>query len=229
VFANFAARKARVALTVAAVALSVSLVVSVTTGYHSMEAAIHQFMDQYMGTIDAQIARVNDQRGRVSEEVVRALRADPDVARANGRLEIDLKIDARGNDEAELRTPQVFGVERPGDRRLDALNFHAGGWFTDPNADEAVIDQALAEAIKARVGDTLTLKGARPSKLKISGIVHKPELIATQVWTVYVPLRTLQRHLGEGWDQPPYFVSRSSGRTRSRADWRRLIRLHASV
>ena len=40
------------------------------------------------------------------------------------------------------------------------------------------------------------------------GVVHKPELLATQVWTVYVPLRTLQHHLGPDWDQPPGYVTR---------------------
>ena len=50
---NFAVRKIRVALTVAAMALSVSLVVSVTSGYASLEEAAFKFLSQYMGGTDA--------------------------------------------------------------------------------------------------------------------------------------------------------------------------------
>src|SRR3954454_7220891 len=90
---NFLARKTRVALTVAAIALSVSLVVAVTTGYHSVEAAVHQIIDKYMGATDAQIARQNDPRWRVTQRVVDAFRQDRAFEKANGRLEVDSPID----------------------------------------------------------------------------------------------------------------------------------------
>src|SRR5687767_569095 len=85
---NFLARKVRVALTVAAIALSVSLVVSVTSGYASLEAAVYKYLDQYMGTTDAEITRLNDPSGGVSETILDELRADPDVERVDGRYEI---------------------------------------------------------------------------------------------------------------------------------------------
>lgn len=208
VLSNFLARKARVALTVAAVALSVSLVVAVTTGYHSVEGAVHRFIDQYMGATDAQIVRQNDPRGRVSEAVVEALRKDRAVAKVNGRVEIDTAIDDKAGKRVEGRSPQVFGISVPGDSRVDTLQLEKGRWFKTSDAAEAVLDQALAEEIKADLGSTVTLKGNQDTKLTVVGIVHKPELIAAQVWTIYAPLRTLQKHLGPEWGQPPFYVNR---------------------
>src|SRR3954470_21391702 len=71
---NFVNRKSRVALTVAAIALSVSLVVSVTSGYASVEAAVYKYLSQYMGSTDAEITRQN---GSTSDALLAQLRADP--------------------------------------------------------------------------------------------------------------------------------------------------------
>src|SRR4030095_8468674 len=87
ILSNLANRKARAALTVAAIALSVSLVVSVTTGYASVEAAIYKYLNLYMGTVDVEIIRANDPSVGSPDALVRALRADPDVQRVDGRYE----------------------------------------------------------------------------------------------------------------------------------------------
>src|SRR5947209_9475377 len=74
---NFAVRKMRVALTVSAIALSVSLVVAVASGYASLEEAAFRFLSQYMGGTDATILRQNDPVGGVPESLVQELRNDP--------------------------------------------------------------------------------------------------------------------------------------------------------
>src|SRR4051794_21369402 len=66
---NFLTHRTRVALTVAAIALSVSLVVAVTSGYASAEGAAYQFLDRFIGSVDAQIGRENDSRAAMSEEL----------------------------------------------------------------------------------------------------------------------------------------------------------------
>src|SRR5688500_15551888 len=95
VLSNFVSRKARVVLTVAAIALSVSLVVSVTSGYKSAEGAAHQFLTQYLGSTDAQIKR---QDGREFDAaLVAEMMADPDVNQAIGRLEVQsVVLDSAG-------------------------------------------------------------------------------------------------------------------------------------
>ena len=55
VLSNLKSRKVRTALTIAAVALALSLVVAVTSGYKSADAAIYEYLVTYMGSTDAQI------------------------------------------------------------------------------------------------------------------------------------------------------------------------------
>ena len=56
---NLLAHRMRTGLTAAAIALSVSLVVSVTGGYASLEGAAYKFFSQYLGSIDATITPAN--------------------------------------------------------------------------------------------------------------------------------------------------------------------------
>src|SRR5215213_11559328 len=125
---NFLSRKVRAALTVAAIALSVSLVVSVTTGYASVEAAIYKYLNLYMGTVDAEIIRANDPSVGSSDALIRALRADPDVQRVDGRYETGGTLAAADGTPAPSRVA-VIGVRRPQDTRSDFLKLNAGAWF----------------------------------------------------------------------------------------------------
>src|SRR3954452_16196204 len=94
---NFRHHKIRLALTVAAIALSVSLVVSVTSGYASVLAAAQKFLDQYLGSTDAQITQKDEDRTGVPEALVDEIRRDPRVKRVTGRLETESRLmDAKG-------------------------------------------------------------------------------------------------------------------------------------
>ncbi len=204
VLSNLLARKTRVWLTVAAVALSVSLVVAVTTGYASVLYAVHFYMDKYMGSIDAQVTRQNDPRGPISERVLEVLRLDPQVRRADGRIELPDPLIDKSGEGVDGRNVEVTGIARPGDAGVETMTMEKGAFFNTSEGNVAVIDQALAERIKEGVGDEVTLP--RPDskdrlKLKIVGIVHKPDIMAAAQQSMYVPLRTLQRFLG--WDKPP--------------------------
>src|SRR3954468_4956273 len=97
VLSNLATRKVRTALTIAAIALSVSLVVAVTSGYKSAEGAIYKYLITYMGSTDVQITHKNDFRQSVSDDLVAQIRRDPDVEAAFGRVETDTGLlDAQG-------------------------------------------------------------------------------------------------------------------------------------
>ncbi len=197
-FSNFTTRKARTALTVTAIALSVSLVVSVTSGYASISAAAYDFLTKYMGAIDATITRQNDPHGGVPEKLVAELQADPQVKRAIGRIEVQngLVNQSSGEDEPG-KMASVIGIRRPDDMLVENLVVSAGHWFAGDSGDVAVIDQAVAENLKVDVGSTLLMPGIRqPLKLKIVGIVHKPQIMAEHHQTVYLPLHTLQHLTG---------------------------------
>jgi putative ABC transport system permease protein len=257
-WSNFVSRKVRTGLTVAAVALAVSLVVAVTSGYASMRAAAFEFLDRYMGGADAQITLRQDHRGGISEALIDELRADGEVRRALGRLETELRLLGPDGEPVEGPPAHVIGVDRPADDRSDYLPVIEGRWFEANTGYEAVVDQEAADALGVGVGDTFVLPavfgsqespgrplpqgdlGVRPEggestvggltlpqplpgregneetsprpsprvlgvgivgeavrgvELRVVGIVHKPSMLAAQVRTVYVPLRTLQRHV----------------------------------
>ncbi len=192
---NFRVHKIRFALTVAAIALAVSLVVSVTSGYASAEGAANKFFDKFVGSIDAIIARQNDTRGAMPESLVTDLEADSDVDKVTERLETELPL----VDPSTFllgRVAQVSGIRRPADTRVERLQMVEGAWFEAETGDVAVIDQEAAKVLAVKLGDSFMLpKGDRRLRLKVVAIVHKPGFIASQVQTIYVPLRTLQNFL----------------------------------
>lgn len=192
---NFFAHRVRLALTVAAVALSVSLVVAVTSGYASAHAAAETFLERFIGTTDAQIIRQNDNRGAMSEAMVAQVEADSDVDRVTTRLETELTL-TTVETGGMTRPAQVIGIRRSQDKRADRLKLVEGEWFDGDAGDVAVIDQVAAELLNLKVGDTVVLpSGDKKLPLTVVAIVHKPGFIASQVQTVYLPLRTLQNFL----------------------------------
>ena len=196
ILSNLVSRKARAALTVAAIALSVSLVVSVTSGYASMEAAVYKYLNQYMGTVDAEIVRPNDPSTGTSEDLIRQLRTDPDVLRVDGRFETAGNLSKLDKSWTQNRVA-VIGVRRPGDTRSDYLKVNAGGWFDTPDGNVAVVDQVVADALQVGVGGEFIVPGdSGELRLKVVGIVHKPAMLAAHMQTIYVPIETIQKFAG---------------------------------
>src|SRR5438552_18545485 len=123
---NFLTHRVRVALTVAAIAFSVSLVVAVTSGYSSAAGAAEYFLSKDLGSSDAMVTR----RGHypMDETLVDELRADPDVANVTARLENESAIlDASGK-PIEGRGASIIGIRRPEDKRVEQLPRVAGQW-----------------------------------------------------------------------------------------------------
>jgi len=197
-FSHLISRPTRAVLTVLAVALSVSLVVAVTSGYASALAAAHQFLDRYLGPVDVTITRQNDPRGGVSQTVEAAIRADPRVRGAVGRLEMSngLLKETDGKDEPG-KMATVLGIRRPDDVLVRSLGVVAGAWFDGDDGDLVVIDQETADQLKLAIGQKLVLPGLdKQLKLTVVGIVHKPTMVVESRPTLYVPLKTLQRFTG---------------------------------
>ena len=199
---NLTVNRARTGLTAAAIGLSVSLVVAVTSGYATVEDMAQGFVTRFMGTADAMLTKrtiASDPRPTFPESVVDAVRRDPDVKRATGRLEADLTVlDAKGQPPPG-HMPVVTGLKRPDDDRVEQLTLKAGRWFDSADGDDAVIDQVAVDVLHAGVGDTIALQGFdRKLPLKVVGVVQKPAVLASHIQSVYVPLHTLQRFLHPG-------------------------------
>src|SRR4051812_8342344 len=139
VFSNLSTRKVRTALTLAAVALAVSLVVAVTTGYKSAEAAIYEYMVTYLGATDAQIGNKADYHDGVKESLVAQVRDDPQVRNAVGRLETDTGLVDKEGKTILSRVAQLIGVDRPADVDIARTPLDEGKWFDTATGDVAVV------------------------------------------------------------------------------------------
>ena len=190
-WANLSQRLGRTFLTVAAVAASVSLVVSTTTGYKSAEATLRQFVNLYLGTSDFRLGSGVDATG-LPESLLQEVRDDPQVQSAFGRYEIARQFQDSTGEYLDQQF-NCLGVDPNTDGYFQRLPVSDGVKFTAPDAKEALIDQGAQRALKVEIGDTINLPGeGGPTPLKVVGIVHKPEIVAALVQSVYVPLRTLQ-------------------------------------
>src|SRR5687767_456642 len=199
VVSNIVTRKVRTILTVSAVALAVSLVVAVTSGYKSAEAAIYRYLSTYLGTTDVQITHKADFRATMSESVIDELRKDPDVAAAFGRLETDTGLIDRQGKPVPGRVAQLIGLDRPADTDVTRTRMEAGEWFDVNRGDVAVIDQQASEALGAKVGDAIPLPTADAQKreFKVVGVARKPAILAEKVQWIYLPIRTAQELSGK--------------------------------
>jgi putative ABC transport system permease protein len=191
---NLRVHKIRAALTIAAIALSVSLVVAVTSGYASAYAAAHRMLATYMGTTDAQITRRHQSQGGINQDLVAALAEDPDVERVDGRLEVENGLQTGAGVALIGRAAQLVGVDRPHDQRVETLRLEGGRWFNSADGNDAVIDQVAQKRLGVYVGDQFIVPGIdRKLTLRVVGIVRKPGILAEAIQTVYVPLHTLQK------------------------------------
>lgn len=192
IWSNLTQRVARTLLTAAAVALSVSLVVSTTSGYRSGEVTVRQFVENYLGNADFKI-----NSGFGSESLPSALLGevlkDREVRSAFGRYEASVQLrDSEGNWTAGQMS--VLGVNPQEDSYLERLPLSYGRLFSGPDSQEVVIDQGAQRVLKVNLGDSMEIPGPNgPAKLTVVGVVHKPEMLAPLLQTVYVPLHTLQR------------------------------------
>lgn len=193
-FKQFVVRKMRTLLTVIAVALAVSLVVSTTSGYSSLLAGIHHFVDVRLGAVDAQIEREGQGPQEMSESIVAELRADPRVRRVIGRLETQGRLPNRTGFLSSGAT--LIGIDRATDDQVDQLRLVAGKWFSDATGNVAVLDEGAVEALHTKLGGKIHFPSLHGDlDLKVVGIIHKPSIVAGHILTVYVPLRTLQQWL----------------------------------
>ncbi len=194
IFANARTRSIRTVLTVASVAMAVSLVVAVTSGYASSELAIFKYLSAFMGATDVQIVNGGDWRTGMPQSLVDDLRKDPEVVNAFGRLEADTgMLDNKEGKVIPATIAELIGVDRPADDDVTRTPVESGAWFNANAGDVAVIDQRAAELMKVSVGDTILLPGpAGKRKLTVVGICHKPGFFADRMQTIYVPLKTAQ-------------------------------------
>jgi putative ABC transport system permease protein len=216
---NFKVRRVRTTLTVLAIALSVSLVVSVTSGYKSIHDAALKFLNRYMGAADAMITSIDPIQGMMPESIAKELESDPSVSQVVARLESARELDRAQGQEGPKRSEEqlqrgaapadkifvdMIGLRRPEDKTVQSMDLRKGKWFDTSTGDEGVIDQVGAEKLAIGVGSSVAIPPGGhnvPLTVKIVGIVHKPVFFAQRAATLYLPIETLQHFTGQ--DNPP--------------------------
>src|SRR5687768_9689799 len=171
-------RKVRAGLTISAIALAVSLVVAITSGYTSAQAALQKLVYHWLGASDVQVSPKGDPHQVVSDAVVGELRTDFAVESVVGRLETEVTL---ANAEGPIQGPPVtaIGARLPEDAQVSIIELDAGEWYSGESGDVAVVDQVAAERLQIKVGETFTLlHPERPLTVKLVGIVHKPQILA---------------------------------------------------
>lgn len=208
---NLTTRKVRTALTAAAIALAVSLVVSVTSGYTTMEAAAHRMLSTFLASVDARITRSNESLGGVPESLIVELEKDPAVVSAVGRIETQGNMYDQAGTAIASRSAMLVGVTRPGDKRVELMEIKDGNWFDSSEGNVCVIDNMTALLVKdstnfwgdetkgsVKVGETISIASSDGKiDLKVVGTVHKPKILAALQPSIYLPIRTLQKSLGD--------------------------------
>ena len=190
-------RKTRCFLTIAAVGISVSLVVAMTSGFASLKATAYQVLGTFYGQVDVTVEPREEDAHWFDERLVQAIRADPRV------VSVRTQLTARGTFGNDLgqRTAgpvELVGMEPVADptSRRPLL---AGRWFHDEAIDEVVLDETLMRWLrlpenKVGVGVVLQMPGEPPA-FTVTGVSARPGVFRIDLPTAYLPLATLQEIL----------------------------------
>jgi len=129
-------------------------------------------------------AAINPSTGTVrtlelfDEDFVRSVRAMRDVADADARRTVDVRVQTGAGKWENLT---VFAVEDYDDIRINKIWPESGTW--PPPEREILIERAALPLIKAQVGDVLWIETPYEKKrqLRIAGLAHDPAQIPAQL------------------------------------------------
>jgi putative ABC transport system permease protein len=125
------------------------------------------------------------------EDIAKAVAAEPEVEGVTPML-MQVVFDPNKGESGGLTA--FLGVDPASFPRMkSALPFKAGGWFTEPEAAEAVFGYEVAELEQREVGD-LYLIPEKEVEVKVVGILERT---GTQDdGTIFLPLKTVQKVFG---------------------------------
>jgi putative ABC transport system permease protein len=194
---NLKQHRVRFALAVCATALSVALVVAVTSGFASLDRMIRGFVLSFVGTVDFEVDGPDGRKPTLPESTLQLLRDDPRIRSAHGRLQRDLHpIREDGGILFEVPNVTLFGIQPEFDSYPRVMTPSHGRWFTAGEKNVVVIDSNLAEKTDLKLGDTLRFGGVNGvMSLKVVGMVKVPSPIAPLFMSCFVPIDTVQRFI----------------------------------
>ncbi len=172
---NLGARLQRTLLTAVGIVLGVGIVFGVITLSDTMSGAFRELFSRAYGAADLTVTAAGG-NGPFDEELLKEVRATPDVESAAPRLSQSASLLLGGVDERglpEVRSMRVFGVE-PETASL-ATGFElAEGEYPEEGAQVA-LDGNSAESLGVRPGDEIRIGTAQgPTDLTVVGLLRIP-------------------------------------------------------
>lgn len=129
-------------------------------------------------------AAINPSSGTVrtdelfQDDFVRAVRGMRDVAEADARQAIDVRVKTGAGEWTNLR---VFAIEDYDDIRVNKVRPESGAW--PPPENEILIERMALPLLDARVGDTLLVEtpNEKQRAMHIAGLAHDPAQLPAQI------------------------------------------------
>lgn len=187
---DFWTERARTTLVVLAIALGISAFDSVLSSY----AILTRELDR--GYLDTNPASAVLRVDRIDDELIAAIRQNPDVSDAEARRIVGGQIKAG---PVQWRNLVLFVVKDYGDIRVSKLEPEEGAW--PPATGEILIERDALQVAKAKIGDKVIVKTANGTQqhLTVSGSVHDVGQAQARMENIvygYINLTTLVQ-LGE--------------------------------
>lgn len=187
---DFWTERARTTLVVLAIALGISAFDAVLSSY----AILTRELDR--GYLDTNPASAVLRVDRIDDELIAAIRQNPDVSDAEARRIVGGQIKAG---PVQWRNLVLFVVKDYGDIRVSKLEPEEGAW--PPATGEILIERDALQVAKAKIGDKVIVKTANGTQqhLTVSGSVHDVGQAQARMENIvygYINLTTLVQ-LGE--------------------------------
>jgi putative ABC transport system permease protein len=198
-YKNLLRKRVRSLLTLVGIALSAWVLVSLLGFNQGYETALNRDIDN-MGfelmimakgcPYEAATLMLKGGTGLkyIKESIMEDITREPEVEKAFPML-MSAVFDPNKGESGGIAG--YFGVEAKSFAELKpSLKFRQGGWFTDPNAYEAVMGYEAAELEQREIGDRI-LMPEKNVEFKVVGVLERT---GTQDdGTIFVPLKTLQK------------------------------------
>ncbi len=112
------------------------------------------------------------------EDFVRAVRGMRDVADADARRAIDVRVKTGAGEWTNLR---VFAIEDYDDIRVNKVMPQSGAW--PPPDQEILIERVALPLLKAQVGDMILIEtpDEKQREMRIAGLAHDPAQLPAQI------------------------------------------------
>lgn len=163
----------RMLLTTLAMSISVMLVVWTIGAYDSLLNQSDHIANECLGNFDLLVMDKGRQASPLESVLVHKIQADPQVQLCFAVNSINVSVLDSNHREGVFAFPRLVGLVE-GLKPFDL----AEGRYPDPDAEEVVLSQSIAERRRLKLGDTIQVEGPSGAfQLKLVGLVRQSMML----------------------------------------------------